>query len=481
MNRLSIGPHRRSAVLLAGRMSRLAIIVGIAVFACGGANKPAPTAATPEPVAEAPVEPPPPAPPPAPKTLFERLGGQPAIDAVVAEFVSRTTTDPRIKERFFNTDAENLKRLLSEFVCQATGGPCKYTGREMGDSHAGMELVEDEFNALVEDLVGALDKFKVPDKEKGELLGALGPLKPAIVVAPDKLKPIADAELAKVQKVADKVTDDAAKQLLQLAVTAGKRGQRSYAEQLFSRAELIVGTKALASAAGVFRAGAPPRVTTTLTKAKDTSAQPKNGVGGSDEDAPAKKPEIGRLTGTLTAGGKPLTGLGMVMLTPLKGGYAKRVPKQRVMEQRDKQFAPHLLAIPVGSTVQFPNFDALYHNVFSLSAAKRFDLGMYRSGDQREMKFDKPGIVRLGCNIHASMAAYVIIVSAPHYVVVEPGGSFTFRSLKPGKYKVEMWSEQSSEPTTSELVIKTGDNDTALDVQVGAAAGPSADKFGGAR
>src|SRR3569623_2279246 len=88
--------------------------------------------------------------PEAPKSLYDRLGGLPAITAVVDEFVTRTTTDPRIKERFFNTDAANLKKLLVQFVCMATGGPCKYEGRDMVTPHAGMDLVDDAFNALVE-------------------------------------------------------------------------------------------------------------------------------------------------------------------------------------------------------------------------------------------------------------------------------------------------------------------------------------------
>ncbi len=115
------------------------------------------------------------------KSLYDRLAVRP-ITAVVDEApVARTNTDP-IQDRFFNVDAVNLKKLLVEFVCVATGGPCKYEGRLMEDSHASMYLVDDEFTALVEDLVGALDKFKVPDKEKGEILGALGPLKPTMVV-----------------------------------------------------------------------------------------------------------------------------------------------------------------------------------------------------------------------------------------------------------------------------------------------------------
>jgi hemoglobin len=449
------------------------------------ATTPPPTVAA---APEADDEPVPPAPPPAPaapaapeKTLFERLGGLPAITAVVEEFVGRTTTDPRIKQRFFNTDATNLKKLLVEFVASATGGGVTYTGRDMPSSHAGMDLVDDEFTALVEDLVGALDKFHVPDREKGELLGALGPLKPQIVVPAGKLKPIPEAQLAKATGVFATVKDPAASELLAAAVTAGKRGQRSYAEQLFSRAELIVGAAPLASASEVFREGAPPRIHTALKTMKDETPQPVAAVGKSDDDQPKKKPEKGSLRGALQIEGKSLNGLGLVVLWPKAGKVAKRVPKFRVIEQRNKTFAPHLMAVPVGSTVAFPNFDSIYHNVFSVSQPQRFDLGMYKSGEMRQMVFDKPGIIRLGCNIHANMSAYLVVVDAPYYVVSDQDGSFSFRSLKPGKYKVQAWSEQSAEPLVTEVTVKAGDNQTTIDLKGGARQGPSEDKFGTAR
>jgi hemoglobin len=414
-------------------------------------------------------------------TLFERLGGMPAVKAVVEEFVNRTTTDPRIKHRFFNTDAENLKKLLAEFVCYATGGECQYTGRDMATVHAGMDLVDEEFAAVVEDLTGALDKFEVPKKEKDELLGALGPLKPQIVVDPSKLTPIDPAALEKVTALAATLEDKGAAELLAAAVVAGQRGQRSYAEQLFTRAEMMVGAKPLASVASTFRAGAPPRVTTAVKTVEDTAPQPKS-VGNSDDDEPVKKPAKGSLTGTLKVDGAALSGMGVVMLTPKSGGGKKRVAKRRLIEQRDKTFAPHVMAVPVGSTVEFPNFDKIFHNVFSLSKAKPFDLGMFKSGESREVKFDKAGIIRLGCNIHANMSAYLIVVGAPHYVVVDSDdGSFTFKSLKPGKYKVQAWSEQSTEPTVSEVVIKEGKNEVALDIKGGAVMGPGDDKFGQSR
>jgi hemoglobin len=453
-----------------------------------GSNQNAATTPPPStgPVATAPAAPSAPSAPDAPapasdKSLFERLGGMPAITAVANEFVDRTTSDPRIKYRFLNTDPVGLKRLLAEFVGHATGGPVAYTGRDMPSSHAGMELVDDEFTALVENLVGALDKFRVPDREKGELIGALGPLKPQIVVAPGRLTPIPDAKLAKATALIATLGDKAAADLLAAAVNAGKRGQRSYAEQLFTRAELIVGAPALASASEAFREGAPPQIHTALKTMKDTAPQPTTAVGKSEEDEPSKKPERGALHGTLKIEGKPLDGIGLVMLWPKTGKPVKRTAKVRVMEQRDKSFAPRLMAVPVGSTVAFPNFDSIYHNVFSLSQPQRFDLGLYKNGDMRQMVFDKPGIVRIGCNIHANMAAYLVVVDAPHYVVADQDGGFAFQSLRPGKYKVQAWSERSSEPVNTEVTIKAGDNRAAIDLKGGGAQGPTANKFGDSR
>lgn len=114
-------------------------------------------------------------------TLYERLGGQPAIDAVVEDFVANVAADKRINRFFANSNSPRLKRLLSEQVCAAAKGPCTYTGRDMKTTHAGMGITERHFNALVEDLVKSLDKHKVPQKEQQELLGLLGPMKPDIV------------------------------------------------------------------------------------------------------------------------------------------------------------------------------------------------------------------------------------------------------------------------------------------------------------
>jgi len=115
------------------------------------------------------------------KTLYERLGGEPAISAVVDDFLANVLADNRINAFFANADAKNLRAKLIEQICAATGGPCTYTGKDMVTVHTGMKITDADFDALVEDLAKSLDKFQVPATEKGELLGALGGLRPEIV------------------------------------------------------------------------------------------------------------------------------------------------------------------------------------------------------------------------------------------------------------------------------------------------------------
>jgi hemoglobin len=115
------------------------------------------------------------------KTLYERLGGKAAIEAVVDEFLKNVANDARIAHRFALTDLKDLRNKLVDLVCGATGGPCKYTGVDMKTAHRGQRIKSADFDALVEDLIKALDTFKVPDREKGELLGALAAMKPDIV------------------------------------------------------------------------------------------------------------------------------------------------------------------------------------------------------------------------------------------------------------------------------------------------------------
>ena len=114
-------------------------------------------------------------------SLFERLGGIDSITAVVEDFRDRVAGDDRINQKFARTDLGRLTKMLIDQVCEAAGGPCKYSGRSMKEAHAGMGVTSGEFDALVEDLVATLNQFKVGKTEQDELLRVLGPLKPDIV------------------------------------------------------------------------------------------------------------------------------------------------------------------------------------------------------------------------------------------------------------------------------------------------------------
>lgn len=118
------------------------------------------------------------------KALFERLGGKPAIEAVIDDFLGRVAADESINSGFAVTHVPRVRQRLVELVCSASGGPCVYSGRDMGTVHAGMRITNAQFDALVGHLVATLDKFKVPAGEKGELLALLGPMRGSIVEEP---------------------------------------------------------------------------------------------------------------------------------------------------------------------------------------------------------------------------------------------------------------------------------------------------------
>jgi plastocyanin len=236
--------------------------------------------------------------------------------------------------------------------------------------------------------------------------------------------------------------------LLDKAQGALDSGNRNLADQLFSTAELLTGPEAVAPVAARFREGAPPRITTPTLKV-DPSAAPQP--------------------------------FGLITLEPESGKWKPRTPKRLVVEQRNREFLPHVMAISVGSTVSFPNFDTVFHNVFSTSPAGPFDLGIYKVGEAREFTFPKEGIVRLGCNLHANMSGFIAVVAAPAYVVTDDTGRFAFRRLPPGKYRLKAWSERSKAPVTQDITIKAGRNTVTVDVAGDATPGPQPDKFGGKR
>jgi plastocyanin len=270
--------------------------------------------------------------------------------------------------------------------------------------------------------------------------------------------------------------------LLTRAGKARALGHAWLAEQIFSAAELLVGREMLASLAPLFRAQAPERVNTPVRHfGPSTSAQPRL-VGRSDEDDPVAEPAPGELAGKLRfEGPQPSELVGVVTLDPVDVPVRTLRPQRRVMEQRDRRFNPHVLVVPVGSTVVFPNFDPIYHNVFSVSPAQPFDLGLYRGGDGAEVRFIKPGVIQLGCNLHLNMTGYVVVVKSPHYAVSDERGRFSFAKLQPGRYTLRAWSAVRAEVVTQRVVIKPGRNSVAVRMVGAVAPDTVVDKFGAVR
>jgi plastocyanin len=118
-------------------------------------------------------------------------------------------------------------------------------------------------------------------------------------------------------------------------------------------------------------------------------------------------------------------------------------PMDAVLRQKNKAFEPHLLVVTKGSSVQFPNLDPWFHNVFSLFNGKKFDLGLYEAGTSRTVHFDREGVSYIFCNIHPEMSAVVVVVSSPYYAVVARNGEFSIAGVPPGRYGLHVWNENS--------------------------------------
>jgi len=133
----------------------------------------------------------------------------------------------------------------------------------------------------------------------------------------------------------------------------------------------------------------------------------------------------------------------VVWLVPASGAVkaAFHQTQNPRLDQRNKSFEPHVLVVPIGSVVAFPNHDPFFHNVFSLFEGKRFDLGLYEAGSTRGVHFDKPGISYIFCNIHPEMSAVVIALDTPYYGISDPRGQVVIANVPSGKYTLRVWYE----------------------------------------
>ena len=144
----------------------------------------------------------------------------------------------------------------------------------------------------------------------------------------------------------------------------------------------------------------------------------------------------------------------VVWLTPLSGAVtAARAETHQdfTLHQRHKTFSPHLLVVPVGTDVKFPNHDPVFHNVFSLFEGKRFDLGLYEAGSSRTTRFDRPGVSYIFCNIHPEMGAVVIALRTPYYAVSDRNGKLSIPDVPAGPYMLHVWHEAAPGETLRQL------------------------------
>jgi len=150
--------------------------------------------------------------------------------------------------------------------------------------------------------------------------------------------------------------------------------------------------------------------------------------------------------------------------TAPRGAFEQPEAAHATLDQRNETFVPHVLAITTGTVVDFPNSDRIYHNVFSLSKTARFDLGRYPTGSSKSVKFDRPGIVRVFCDIHSHMNAFVLVFSHRFFAMTDTEGRYRIDGVPPGNYNVIAWNEGTS--TDSKPVSVTDGATAELDFTV---------------
>ena len=141
----------------------------------------------------------------------------------------------------------------------------------------------------------------------------------------------------------------------------------------------------------------------------------------------------------------------VVWLAPTKGEAPRPPEKVFRLVQKNKHFSPHVLVVPVGSAVVFPNEDPFFHNVFSVYEGTRFDLGLYESGSSKEVRFSRPGPSYIFCNIHPEMSAVIMVMSTPYYATTDAAGEYSIEGVPPGEYEFSVWYESAQPEQLKQL------------------------------
>ena len=164
----------------------------------------------------------------------------------------------------------------------------------------------------------------------------------------------------------------------------------------------------------------------------------------------------GKVSFATKRGQHPVVTETLLWLEPTGGKAPQRAPMIYQMTTRGKAVVPHVLAIPVGSTVEFPNDDPISHNLFSLSSNNAFDLGLYRRGAGKSQRFDTPGLVNVYCNVHPNMSAVILVMDTPYYAFADQGGNYSLSGVPAGRYRLIAWNEQGGEIESPIEVTATG-------------------------
>jgi plastocyanin len=178
---------------------------------------------------------------------------------------------------------------------------------------------------------------------------------------------------------------------------------------------------------------------------------------------PACRASAGTLAGSVTARGRGV-GDAVVFVDGVKAGSPPRQPIK--VDQRRRTFRPHVTAILLGTTVLFPNNDTVFHNVFSYREGKRFDLGLYPVGTTQRVHFDRPGLVKIYCNIHSTMSAFIWVLENPYFAISKESGDYRIDEIPAGSYTVRVWHEKLGERAYTVSVLASGV--TSLDPTLGA-------------
>jgi plastocyanin len=201
----------------------------------------------------------------------------------------------------------------------------------------------------------------------------------------------------------------------------------------------------------------PPVEKSTTTEPRTRATPP------AVRHAPASQITV---SGTVTGGGQIGPGGAVLWLKRLDGSMPRIVaPTNQVVTQREKTFLPHVLAVPLGTTVQFRNDDRIYHNVFSIAKPNDFDAGIRATGATYTRTFNNPGAVEILCNIHSTMNGYVFVVDSPLYTKAQASGTFVIRGVAPGRYELAAWHEAASNITRKTIVVGSeGAHDVSVTV-----------------